>query len=145
MIVSSAGQLYSQRIIGEAPVKISQLMNGNQDLRRLGRTLSLGYMAATSSADTYGAFKQAGASDWLSSVGMLTTMGCFYGLMNTGYFKDKLFEGSLLDEEQNIRRNITEIVKEEAQKTFGDDFYKITFKPGTWMDTLAKSDNRFGQ
>lgn len=145
MIVSSAGQLYSQRIIGEAPVKISQLMNGNKDLRRLGRTLSLGYMAATSSADTYGAFKQAGASDWLSSVGMLTTMGCFYGLMNTGYFKDKLFEGSLLDEEQNIRRNITEIVREEAQKIFGDDFYKITFKPGTWMDTLAKSDSRFGQ
>jgi hypothetical protein len=141
VVRTSAGQLFSQRVIGELPVKLAQLQKANKLPTKLGQNLSLGYMALTSAADTYGAFKEAGASDWLAGLGMMATTAGFWGLMNTGYFKDKLFEGSLLDEDQAIRRNLSQISLETAQKQFGSDLNKVTFKPGGFMDKLATSDS----
>ena len=45
-------------------------------------------MAGTSSTDAYDAFKQAGASDRVAGLGMLSVMGAMFGLMNNDYFKD---------------------------------------------------------
>lgn len=140
VVRTSAGQLFSQRVIGELPTKLAQLKQANKLTTKLGQNLSLGYMALTSAQDTYGAFKEAGASDWLAGIGMMATTAGFWGLMNTGYFKDKLFEGSLLDEDQRIRRNLTQISLETAKKQFGSDLTKVTFKPEGFMDKMATSD-----
>jgi hypothetical protein len=61
---------------------------------KIGQRLSLGYMALTSSTDTYSAFKEAGANDVVAGLGMLATMGALYELMNIDYFKDALFKGT---------------------------------------------------
>jgi hypothetical protein len=45
-------------------------------------------MAGTSSTDAYDAFKQAGASDRVAGLGMLSVMGAMFGLMNNDYFKE---------------------------------------------------------
>ena len=140
VIRTSASQLFSQRVIGELPTKLAQLKQANKLTTKLGQNLSLGYMALTSAQDTYGTFKEAGASDWLAGLGMMATTAGFWGLMNTGYFKDKLFEGSILDEDQGIRRNLSQISLETAQKQFGSNLNKVTFKPDGFMDKMAKSD-----
>lgn len=94
IIRSSATQLFSQRQVAN----ISQfLLKGGDNMLAASKTaqgLSLGYMALTSSTDTYAAFKDAGASDAVAGLGMLATMGALYGLMNTNYFKDALFKGT---------------------------------------------------
>ena len=107
IIRSSATQLFSQRQVAN----ISQfLLKGGDNMLAASKTaqgLSLGYMALTSSTDTYAAFKDAGASDAVAGLGMLATMGALYGLMNTNYFKDALFKGTWLDESEvnNVIKN----------------------------------------
>ena len=91
-------QLFQQRVIGEIP---RLLRPGNELLAKnvqLGRNLSLAYMAATSSQETYAEFKKAGASDRVAGLGMLASIGAMYRLMNMDYFRDVLFKGSYLDE-----------------------------------------------
>ena len=59
-------------------------------------------MAITSSKDVYSDFKAAGASDAAAGIGMLATIGATYGLMNTDYFREWLFKGTVLDESETI-------------------------------------------
>lgn len=143
VLVTSAGQLYSQRVIGEKiPELIKTLKNTNKLNTKLGQQISLGYMAATSAADTYGAFKEAGASDRVAGLGMLATMGSFYGLMNVGYFKDKLFEGTLLDEDQGIRYAVTQGTLDAGKSVFGDDLGKVAWKEGSWLWNAEQSGTK---
>ena len=145
IISTSAGQLFSQRVIGDVPGKIARLLNSNAKTTKLGQQLSLGYMAMTSSTETYGAFKQAGASDQLAGIGMLATIAGFWGLMNTGYFKNKLFEGSLLDENTQVARTLSEINLTTGRSLFGPNFKEFTFKPNGLWDRALKSDSKIAQ
>lgn len=106
IIRSSAWQLFSQKQVAN----LSQtLLKGGDGLAntKIGQRLSLGYMALTSSTDTYSAFKEAGANDVVAGLGMLATMGALYELMNIDYFKDALFKGTWLDESEvnNVIKN----------------------------------------
>ena len=106
IVRSSAWQLFSQKQVAN----LSQtLLKGGDALTstKIGQRLSLGYMALTSSTDTYSAFKEAGANDVVAGLGMLATMGALYELMNIDYFKDALFKGTWLDESEvnNVVKN----------------------------------------
>lgn len=106
ILSSSSIQLFSQRQV--ANLSRTLLRGGDTMVNTAwGQRLSLGYMALTSSTDSYSAFKEAGASDAVAGIGMLATMAGLYGLMSTDYFKDALFKGSWLDESElnNIIKN----------------------------------------
>lgn len=119
IIVSSAGQLFSQKQIANLVGKWKPFSDAERN-RKLAQTLSLGYMSITSATDSYGSFKEAGAEDWLAGIGSILTMGAYYVLLNLGYFKDKLFEGTWLDEDQRVIQNISELSKYVFVKNFGD-------------------------
>ena len=123
IIRSSATQLFSQRQVANLS---RHLLNSGDLVRdsKIGQRLSLGYMALTSSTDTYSAFKEAGASDAVAGLGMLATMGALYELMNIDYFKDALFKGTWLDESEanNViknysRENLTRLLEAETGTT----------------------------
>jgi len=145
IFTSSAGQLFSQRMIGQVPKVLAKLQQTNNINKKLGQQLSLGYMALTSANDSYGVFKEAGANDWTASLGMLLTLGGYWGLMNTGYFKEKLFEGSFLDEEQQLRRTFTDAAKEINKDLHGTDLEKVVFKKGGFWDRLENAESKFPQ
>lgn len=89
MISSSAGQLYSQRLIGQIPLLFKNKMATEElgKLQKIGQGLSLGYMALTSAEDSYRVFKDAGASDRVAGLGFLATSAALFGLMNGDYYK----------------------------------------------------------
>lgn len=102
VLSSSASQLYSQKVLGRLTYALSRGLGATENAAKLGRKLSLGYMAITSSKDVYSDFKAAGASDAAAGIGMLATIGATYGLMNTDYFREWLFKGTVLDESETI-------------------------------------------
>lgn len=123
IVRSSALQLFSQRQVAQLS---KTLLKGGDALAssKTGQALSLGYMALTSSTDTFSTFKEAGASDAAAGIGMLATMGALYELMNIDYFKDALFKGTWLDESEvnNVvknfsRDNINRVLEAETGKT----------------------------
>jgi len=85
-------------------------MNNAQRASQIGRNLSLGFMAITSSEQAYSDFKNAGASDAAAGIGMLASIGALYGLMTSDYFRDQLFKGTVLDESEavDVIRNYVE-------------------------------------
>lgn len=106
IIRSSAWQLFSQKQVAN----LSRTLFKSGDAltnTKAGQSLALGYMALTSSTDSYSAFKEAGANDVVAGLGMLATMGALYELMNIDYFKDALFKGTWLDESEvnNVVKN----------------------------------------
>jgi hypothetical protein len=119
LIVSSSAQLYSQRGIANALAKWAPFKNPKSN-ELLARSISTGYMAMTSATDSYASFKEAGASDRVAGAGTLLTMAGFYTLLSRGYFKDKLFEGSLLDEDQRTLHNIKKLAEHAVKKNFSD-------------------------
>lgn len=102
VLSSSARQLYSQKVLGRLTYALGRGLGETENAAELGRKLSLGYMAITSSKDVYSDFKAAGASDEAAGIGMLATIGATYGLMNSDYFREWLFKGTVLDESETI-------------------------------------------
>ena len=88
VLSSSARQLYSQKVLGRLSYALGRGLGATENAAELGRKLSLGYMAITSSKDVYSDFKAAGASDEAAGIGMLATIGATYGLMNSDYFRE---------------------------------------------------------
>lgn len=107
---SSASQLYSQKVLGNISYSLAK-MNNVQRASKLGRNLSLGFMAITSSEQAYSDFKNAGASDAAAGIGMLASIAALYGLMTSDYFRDQLFKGTVLDESEavDVIKNYTEV------------------------------------
>ena len=119
LIISSSAQLYSQRGIANALIKWSPFSDPKSN-ELLARSISTGYMAMTSATDSYASFKEAGASDRVAGIGTLLTMAGFYTLLSQGYFKEKLFEGSLLDEDQRTLHNVKKLAEHAVKKNFDD-------------------------
>jgi hypothetical protein len=65
--------------------------------------MALTYMAGTSVKETYGSFKEAGASDRTAGLAMIGSMLALNKLMQSDYFKSAIFRGGYLDED-SIRR-----------------------------------------
>lgn len=109
ILSSSASQLYSQKVLGNIAYSLAH-MNNAQRASQIGRNLSLGFMAITSSEQAYSDFKNAGASDAAAGIGMLASIGALYGLMTSDYFRDQLFKGTVLDESEavDVIRNYVE-------------------------------------
>jgi thymidine kinase len=104
MVISSANQLFQQRNIINASRNLIKLTDAKK-AQKLGSAISLGYMAATSSNDTYATFKQAGLDDRWASIGTLAVTLGLYGLMDSGYlFKDAMFKNTWLAEDQERRQ-----------------------------------------
>lgn len=119
LVISSSAQLYSQRGIANALAKWAPFKDPKSN-ELLARSVSTGYMAMTSATDSYASFKEAGASDRVAGAGTLLTMAGFYTLLSQGYFKEKLFEGSLLDEDQRTLHNINKLVEHAVKKNFSN-------------------------
>lgn len=110
MLSSSAGQLYSQRVIGQIPLLVKNSKN-LADLQKVGQRISLGYMALTSAEDSYRTFKDAGANDTVAGLGFLATAASLYGLMNQDYFKAWLFKDSNLGFDPEMRFAVREFAQ----------------------------------
>lgn len=115
IMVSSAGQLYSQRQLAKLT---NTLTKGGTQLfsSKFGQNLSLGWLAATSSRDAYADFKEAGASDAAAGIGMLAVTAALYEMMGMDYFRDQLFKGTFMDETESIDV-MKNYVKEHLTKT----------------------------
>lgn len=106
LISDVSSQLYQQRVIAEIP----RLLNSGvitKNVQKAGSSLSLAYMAATSSKEAYQQFKDAGASDQVAGLGMLASITAMYGLMRMDYFRNALFKGTYLDES-----DLKEVIKQ---------------------------------
>lgn len=131
LVVDTSSQLFQQRVIGAIPRLIKGKNLIEKDVK-LGRQLSLAYMALTSSQESYNAFKEGGASDRVAGLGMLASMGAMYGLMNSDYFRETLFKGSYLDESL-VRTPANQVIK-EIQGSLG----VIEANPKTGFKMISK-------
>ena len=118
MISSSAGQLYSQRLIGQIPLLFKNKITAKNlgQLQKVGQRLSLGYMALTSAEDSYSTLKEAGVNDRLAGAGFLLSAAALYGLMDNEYFKNWLFKDSAINFDPEMRFAVREWSQQEAEK-----------------------------
>jgi hypothetical protein len=117
MIEDTSLQLFQQRVIGQIP----RILTGAPEsvrVQKLGRNLALAYMAGTSSQQAYSEFKNAGATDAVAGLGMLSVVGGMYGLMNMDYFRNFLFKGTYLDQNpaKKAVKDLAQEVKENLTK-----------------------------
>ena len=133
LIEDSSLQLFQQRVIGSIPTWFKRSENMSENAIKWGRGLALTYMAGTSSTEAYDAFKQAGASDRVAGLGMLSVMGAMFGLMNNDYFKDFWFKNTYLD-----RTKIRSVIKESANKLTDKEFATATAKQISTSKGAAK-------
>lgn len=115
LISSVSGQLFQQRMVGSIPY----LLNGKQATeasKKLGRSMALAYMAATSSQDAYDTFKDAGASDRVAGFATLANMLALWKLMNIDYFRDNLFKGRWYMDESEVRLPAMNVAKDIQKK-----------------------------
>lgn len=115
MLGNSAGQLYSQRLIGQIPMLFKNT-NNIGDLQKIGQKVSLGYMALTSAEDSYKSFKDAGANDTVAGAGFLLTAASLYGLMSQDYFKEWLFKDSNLGFDPEMRFAVREFADTKGKE-----------------------------
>ena len=109
MVADSAAQLFQQRSLINGMQNILKKMDV-KDADKVASKLALGYMAATSTTDTYDTFKEAGVNDRVAGLGMLATMSGIYALMDNDYFfKDSMFKNTWLDEDQELRKTMKSI------------------------------------
>jgi hypothetical protein len=97
-------------------------------------------MAGTSSTDAYDAFKQAGASDRVAGLGMLSVMGAMFTLMNNDYFKDFWFKGTYLD-----RTSVKGVIKDVAEKVTNENINKGVVSPKAAANWVMKTKNQIQQ
>lgn len=134
LIEDSSMQLFQQRVIGNIPkMFVPKNSIPSENAIKWGRGLALAYMAGTSSTEAYNAFKEAGASDRVAGLGMLSTMGAMYGLMNNDYFKDFWFRDTYLD-----RAKVRSVVKEAAEQLSSKEFALETAKKTSTSKGAAK-------
>lgn len=124
-------QLYQQKFIAKAPQLINKILNSKNLLSsRVGQNLSLAFMAATSGADSYALFKNAGVSDRVSGIASLATIAGFFTLMNNNYYKSVLFnDTSWLNESSimvNSLRNLNDEMLTAVKKVAGMNTERIT-------------------
>ena len=100
LISSISGQLFQQKTVGMAGLLFNIGEQGTKNAAKIGRALSYGYMAATSSQDAYNIAKRAGASDRVAGMFMIGNMLSLYGLMHINYFRDNFFKGTYMDESE---------------------------------------------
>lgn len=101
LVADISGQLWQQRVVGSIPKlleKTKLLESGSKNIK-LGQNLALTYMAGTSAKETYGSFKEAGASDRTAGLAMIGNMIALNKLMQNDYFKSAIFRGGYLDED----------------------------------------------
>ena len=82
--------------------------------------MSVGYMALTSASDSYNSFREAGANERLAGIGSLLTMAGFYTLLSQGYFKDKMLQGTMLDEEIRTINDVKQLSNYVNKRAFSD-------------------------
>ena len=131
LIADISGQLWQQRAISYIPrilEKTKLLEQGSKNLE-LGKNMALAYMAGTSAKESYGAFKEAGASDRVAGIAMVANILALNKLMQNDYFKNTLFKNSWLDED-NVRKPAWGVAKEvmndlsAANNTVGEEANK---------------------
>lgn len=135
MLASSAGQLYSQRLIGQIPLLFKKNAKDLANLQKIGQKLSLGYMALTSAEDSYRDFKDAGANDVTAGLGFLAIASAMFGLMNIDYFKEWLFKNSALGFDPEMRFAWRQFSKEKIA-----EISKDMEKAGLTMGKKAATD-----
>lgn len=139
MVSSSAAQLFQQRNIINAAGKWIKFADATKN-RKLGSAISLGYMAATSSGDTYEIFKQAGMDDRMASLGVLAVTSGIYGLMSSGYiFKDAMFKNTWLAEDQE-RRQMLKTLADYGNAQFTKAQRKVAGEIAKGANTLTKEE-----
>jgi len=155
MISSTAGQLYSQRLIGQIPLLFKNHFDDLGKLQKIGQGLSLGYMALTSAEDSYRTFKEAGANDVTAGLGFLGTAGTLFGLMQMDYFKDWLFKNSNIGFDPEMRYAWRQFAKEKADEitkefeksglTLGKKLTKEGEKKflGKWKDSVKEFTDKY--
>lgn len=119
LIVSSAGQLYSQRNIANKLHNWAPFKNASTN-KKFAESMSVGYMALTSASDSYNSFREAGANERLAGIGSLLTMAGFYTLLSQGYFKDKMLQGTMLDEEIRTINDVKQLSNYVNKRAFSD-------------------------
>ena len=116
MLGSSAGQLYSQRVLGETWMKMfSKHAKDLSKLQKTAQNISLGYMALTSAEESYSAFKNAGANDRTAGLGFILTAASMYTLMTQDYFKEWLFKDSSMNYDPQMRFALRDFSRAEAE------------------------------
>ena len=131
LIADISGQLWQQRVIGSIPKLLEKtgLLTDTSKNIELGRKMALAYMAGTSARESYGAFKEAGATDRVAGIAMIANIVALNKLMQNDYFKNTLFRNSWLDED-NVKRPAWEVAKQvmndlrEANATAGEEANK---------------------
>ena len=120
ILSSSATQLYSQKQLA----KLTRSLVFTDDAIRaskIGQSLSLGWLAATSSSQVYEDFKNAGASDRAAGIGMIASIAALYELMSVDYFREQFFKGTWLDESEavDVIKNFTKQYGASSAVEFG--------------------------
>lgn len=137
LVEDSSRQLFQQRVIGQIPKWLVGKENVTENTIKWGRALSLTYMAGTSSTDAYDAFKQAGASDRVAGLGMLSVMGAMFGLMNNDYFRDFWFKGTYLD-----RTEVKNVIQDVAKKITNENINKGIVSPKAAAGWIVKTKSQ---
>lgn len=116
MVVDSAGQLYSQRLIPKIPQYLAKLSGKTLSPAALRRAqaLSLAYMATTSAKETYGDYIKAGLDTRMAGIGSLATMLSYYAFMSNDYFKDMIFRDPAMETPQ-VKFLLGKLVKAETE------------------------------
>lgn len=113
LVADISGQLWQQRVIGSIPKlleKTKLLESGSKNIK-LGQNMALAYMAGTSAKETYGSFKEAGASDRTAGLAMVGNILALNKLMQNDYFKSAIFRGGWLDED-SVKRPAWGVAKQ---------------------------------
>lgn len=113
LIADISGQLWQQRVISYIPKLLEKtgLLTETSKNVELGKNLALAYMASTSARESYGAFKEAGASDRVAGLAMIGNILALNKLMQIEYFQNSVFRNSYLDPD-NIKRPAWGVAKQ---------------------------------
>lgn len=113
LVADISTQLWQQRVVGSIPqlLEKTKLLEAGSKNIKLGQKMALTYMAGTSAKETYGAFKEAGASDRTAGLAMIGNMLALNKLMQNDYFKSAIFRGGYLDED-SIKRPAWGVAKQ---------------------------------
>lgn len=137
LVGSISGQLFQQKMIAAIPT----LLNGMKQTERagkLGRELSLTYMALTSGQDSYDTFKEAGASDRVAGYGFLANILALRGLLGIDYFRNNLLKNTYMDE-SGIRAPLLKAVEEISPKLIAEGEQAVTRESAQkFIDKVSK-------
>lgn len=153
LISASMGQLYSQQNIAKLPNLIKKLSGGTATVKgsKLGSQLAVTYMAGISSAETFDAFRAAGASDRIAGLGALSVGALYHKLMNTDYFKSVWMPEGVIDSHKAkslakkaadhiVKTEYQNVKKDVTQKGLAKSFIDIYNKTNKYITSLKPGD-----